>query len=40
LVEVEEIRIDANDWAQQLHTIPYEILTGITARVPRIYFTS
>ncbi|MBL7990674.1 MAG: alanine racemase [Candidatus Kapabacteria bacterium] len=40
LAEVEEIRIDANDWAQQLHTIPYEILTGITARVPRIYFTS
>ncbi|MCU0426297.1 MAG: alanine racemase [Candidatus Kapabacteria bacterium] len=35
-----EIRIDANDWAQQLRTIPYEILTGITARVPRIYVNS
>lgn len=38
--EVEEIHIDADDWAQQLRTIPYEILTGITARVPRIYLTS
>lgn len=38
--EVGEIHIDADDWAQQLRTIPYEILTGITARVPRIYLTS
>lgn len=38
--EVGAIRIDALDWAQQLRTIPYEILTGITARVPRMYINS
>lgn len=38
--EIGEIRIDANEWAEQLRTIPYEILTGITARVPRIYINS
>ncbi len=35
-----EIRIDADEWAQELGTISYEILTGITARVPRIYLNS
>jgi alanine racemase len=38
--EVGEIRIDALDWAQPLRTIPYEILTGITTRVPRMYINS
>ncbi len=35
-----EVRIDADEWAQELGTISYEILTGITARVPRIYLNS
>ena len=30
-------RIDAADWAYLLQTIPYEILTGIGSRVPRLY---
>jgi alanine racemase len=29
--------IYADDWAEQLETIPYEILCGIAPRVPRIY---
>jgi alanine racemase len=29
--------ITADTWAQALGTIPYEILCGISARVPRIY---
>lgn len=28
---------DAGDWARKLDTIPYEILTGITPKVPRTY---
>lgn len=27
----------AEDWAQWLDTIPYEVLTGLSARVPRVY---
>lgn len=30
-------RITADDWARDLGTISYEICTGITGRVPRIY---
>jgi alanine racemase len=32
--------ICAADWAEQLETIPYEILCGIAPRVPRIYTKS
>ncbi len=32
-----EVRITADDWATALGTIPYEICTGITGRVPRLY---
>jgi len=32
-----EIQITANDWARQLGTIGYEIVCGISARVPRNY---
>jgi alanine racemase len=31
------VRIDADEWASLLGTISYEVLTGITARVPRVY---
>ncbi len=30
--------IDAYDWAQRLDTIAYEIVCGISSRVPRVYF--
>jgi alanine racemase len=30
-------RYDAAVWADRLHTIPYEILCGISPRVPRVY---
>jgi alanine racemase len=30
-------RITATDWADQLGTIGYEIVCGISARVPRVY---
>jgi alanine racemase len=30
-------RISASDWAEKVGTIPYEILTGISARIPRVY---
>jgi alanine racemase len=30
-------RIGAQDWADRVGTIPYEILTGIGPRVPREY---
>lgn len=29
--------LTARDWAQKLDTIPYEILTGISPRIPRTY---
>jgi alanine racemase len=32
-----EIRVTADDWADALSTISYEICTGITSRVPREY---
>jgi alanine racemase len=32
-----QCRCTAQDWAAALDTIPYEILCGIAARVPRIY---
>lgn len=31
---------DANDWAQKLGTIPYEILTSINPKIPREYVSS
>ncbi|MCS6809330.1 MAG: alanine racemase, partial [Candidatus Kapabacteria bacterium] len=34
------VSLDAREWAEHLDTIPYEILTGITARVPRVYHDS
>jgi alanine racemase len=34
----ESVGIDANEWAQSLETIPYEILTGVSVRVPRVYY--
>jgi alanine racemase len=30
-------RMAANEWADALETIPYEVLCGIAARVPRVY---
>ncbi len=33
-------RTTAQDWAEALDTIPYEILCAIAARVPRIYLTN
>jgi alanine racemase len=30
-------RIDADDWARWLDTINYEIICGVSARVPRVY---
>lgn len=30
-------RISASDWAEKLGTIPYEILTNISARIPRVF---
>ena len=33
-----ECRMDAADWAEMLGTIPYEVLCGISLRVPRLYF--
>lgn len=30
-------RVDAADWASRLETIPYEVLCGISPRVPRVY---
>ena len=35
--QTSEYRITADDWASALGTISYEICTGITARVPRVY---
>ena len=32
-----EERIDAAEWAERLGTVPYEIVCGISARVPRRY---
>ncbi len=32
--------MDATEWGRLTDTIPYEILCGISARVPRIYFES
>ena len=29
--------LPAEEMAQTLHTIPYEVVTGITRRVPRTY---
>ncbi|MBF8297757.1 MAG: alr, partial [candidate division NC10 bacterium] len=29
--------IQAGDWAERLGTIPYEILTALSARLPRIF---
>ena len=34
-----EATITADDWAQRLDTISYEILCGIGARVPRVHFS-
>lgn len=31
------IEITAYDWAEILHTIPYEVMCGISKRVPRVY---
>jgi alanine racemase len=31
------LEISAQDWADMLDTIPYEVLCGISRRVPRIY---
>lgn len=31
------VKFNADDWADLLNTIPYEILCGISKRVPRIY---
>jgi alanine racemase len=31
------LRISAEDLAEQIGTISYEIVTGISARVPRVY---
>ncbi|MEM9424291.1 MAG: alanine racemase [Spirochaetota bacterium] len=36
-IELFGSRITAQDIARQVHTIPYEILTSISARVPRVY---
>ena len=33
-----DCRVDAADWASLLGTIPYEVLCGISPRVPRVYF--
>ncbi len=30
-------RVTANDWADILETVPYEVLCGIATRIPRIY---
>jgi len=30
-------RVDASVWARWLNTSPYEILCGISPRVPRVY---
>ena len=30
-------KISADDWAQQLKTINYEIVTSLSSRVPRLY---
>jgi len=32
-----DCRVTAEEWAEILGTIPYEILCGIASRVPRIY---
>ncbi|MHB8580474.1 MAG: alanine racemase [Ignavibacteriaceae bacterium] len=32
-----KLKVDAQDWADILKTIPYEIICGISKRVPRIY---
>jgi alanine racemase len=32
-----DCRMDASAWAELLHTIPYEVLCGISPRVPRTY---
>jgi alanine racemase len=32
-----DLQVTANDWARQLGTIGYEIVCGISARVPRNY---
>lgn len=32
-----EAAVTAEDWARWLDTIPYEVVTGISARVPRVY---
>ncbi|MFO7318508.1 MAG: alanine racemase [Limnochordia bacterium] len=35
--EQDEERIEADEWAERLGTINYEIVCGISARVPRLY---
>jgi alanine racemase len=37
LGESAHCRVTADDWASILETIPYEVLCGITPRIPRIY---
>jgi alanine racemase len=37
LGQQDDYRVTANDWARQLGTIGYEIVCGISARVPRNY---
>jgi len=36
--ESDGLQISAEDLAAQIGTISYEIVTGISARVPRVYF--
>jgi alanine racemase len=38
MVEVFGRNITISEMAEKLHTIPYEILTGISRRVKRVYF--
>ncbi|HUF83180.1 MAG TPA: alanine racemase C-terminal domain-containing protein [Acidimicrobiia bacterium] len=33
----EEEQLTANEWAERLDTIGYEIVCGIGSRVPRVY---
>lgn len=38
-VEILYQKSDAGDWAQKIGTIPYEILTSINPKIPRVYST-
>ena len=37
LGEQNGLSVTADDWAEKCGTISYEILTGLTARIPRVY---